>query len=54
MIYRISKVLYRNLLKGLMDSKGNWLISPLRTHQAVVEYLRQDSGLMNVTEVTTD
>lgn len=54
MIYRISKIYYRNLLKGLTDNRGNWLISPLRTHQAVVEYLRQDSGLMNVAEVTTD
>jgi len=54
MIYRISKTLYNNLLNGLSDGYGNWIIKPLGTHQAVVSYLRQTSGLMNITDVTTD
>lgn len=54
MIYKISQKLYDNLKNGVQDDKGNWIVKPLVTHKAVIEYLRQESGLKNITDVITD
>jgi len=54
MIYRISKTHYNHLLKGQIDSRGRYIIHPLETHEAVVEYLKIDTGLMNLVDVVTD
>ena len=50
MYYQISKKLYSILLKGLPAKRG-WIIEPLLTHEAVVKYIKTDSGLKNIIDV---
>jgi hypothetical protein len=52
-VYRISRGYYNNLLMGFKDSDGHFR-KPLVTHNAVVEYLRSASGLLNIVDVVTD